>query len=195
MRAAAARLLVISLRKQQPSSFASSGVRKGDRRVLTRPAFGAFAMMAIAQRLFRSTASRVLSINASRRSTDALLQSHAREPVIAPVFPEASRKPVGYVHRRDPFRVLESELGRDPQLQRIAVFGRENLARHAEREESLRMQGGGHVYARIISVGALETHVFGREIGADPLEEGAKRDPAPLADHAPTLDADEAGDL
>src|SRR5580704_5032750 len=40
----------MSLRKQQPKSRAWSGLRKGESLVLTRPALGAFAMMAIAQR-------------------------------------------------------------------------------------------------------------------------------------------------
>src|SRR5262249_5295972 len=45
---------VMSRRKQQPSAVASSGLSNGDNRVLVRPAPGALAMIAIAQRAARS---------------------------------------------------------------------------------------------------------------------------------------------
>src|SRR5262249_60455752 len=45
---------VIARRKQQPSAVASSGLSNGDNRVLVRPAPGALAMIAIAQRAARS---------------------------------------------------------------------------------------------------------------------------------------------
>src|SRR5262249_10361495 len=45
---------VMSRRKQQPSAVASSGPSNGDNRVLVRPAPGALAMIAIAERGGRS---------------------------------------------------------------------------------------------------------------------------------------------
>ena len=43
------------------------------------------------------------------------------EPTVSAVFPKSSREAVGHEYRRNPFRILESELGRNAQLERIAV--------------------------------------------------------------------------
>src|SRR5262249_11460582 len=43
------------------------------------------------------------------------------EPTVSAGFPKSSREAVGHEYRRNPFRILESELGRNAQLERIAV--------------------------------------------------------------------------
>src|SRR5215469_4829071 len=43
------------------------------------------------------------------------------EPTVSAVFPKSSREAVGHEYRRNPFRILESELGQNAQLERIAV--------------------------------------------------------------------------
>src|SRR5262245_34426224 len=115
--------------------------------------------------------------------------SHAAEPVVSAVFPEPTGKAVCHVHRRYPFRILEAELGRDAQLERISITRRQDLVGDLERQQRLRMQRGYHVDARVVSVRAFEAHIFGGEVGADALEEGAERHAGPFADHAPALDA------
>ena len=56
------------------------------------------------------------------------------------------------------------------------------------------MQRGRHVDAFGVIVGAEESDVFGGQIGADALEEGAQVRARPLADIIPALDADVADD-
>ena len=47
--------------------------------------------------------------------------SRSGEPVVSAVFPKSSREAVGHEYRRNPFRILKSELGRSAQLERIAI--------------------------------------------------------------------------
>ncbi len=121
--------------------------------------------------------------------------SRAAEPVVAAVFPEPARETIGHVHCRDPFRVLESELGGNPQLERIAVARGQDIVGDLEGEDGLRMQRGGHVDARIVAVGAFEPDIPRRRIGADVLQECAEGHSGPFADHAPAFDADVSRDL
>src|SRR6266850_1053497 len=97
--------------------------------------------------------------------------SGAAEPVVALVLPVAARVLVGDEDRGDVLGVLEAELGRDAQLHRKAVLGRQHL------------------------VGVLEGDVACAEVRADALQEIGKAHAAPLADRAPALDADVARDL
>src|SRR6266849_5632894 len=80
----------MSSRKQQPRSFASSGLSNGDNRVFVRPALGAFAMMAMAQRVLRSGmgAPAVLSTHTSSRTPR--IQTPANQ-----LYPRSSQKPPG----------------------------------------------------------------------------------------------------
>ena len=121
--------------------------------------------------------------------------SAAAEPVVALVFPVAARIDVGDEDRDDVFWIFIAELGGHAQLHRIAVFWRQHLAVVTEGQQRLRMQRGGHVDAGVVIVGAFETDIFRREIGADALEKSSERDAAPFADRAPSLNADMAGDL
>src|SRR6267142_1696563 len=57
------------------------------------------------------------------------------------------------------------------------------------------MQGGRHVDAGRVVVGAVETDVFRGGVGADALKERREAHAAPLADRAPALDTDVARDL
>ena len=91
--------------------------------------------------------------------------------------------------------ILVAQLGGHAQFHRVAVFRRQLLAVIRQGHDGLRMQGRGHVDARKIIVGALETDVFGRRVGAHPLEEVGKRHAAPLADGAPAFHADVARHL
>src|SRR5262249_18157573 len=172
----------MSVRKQVPISLPSSGVRNGESRVFVRPAPGALAMMAMAQRSRRSPPFVFLFTSISTRPSDT------GKPVVASVLPESPGEPVGHVQGRDPFGILEPELGGNPQLERIAVFRPENLVGDLERQQRLRVQGGRHVDARIVTVGAFEADILRAEVGADPLEEGAEGNAGPLPDHAPALD-------
>ena len=112
------------------------------------------------------------------------------EPVEAAVLPIAAGTGVGDLHRGDPFRVLEAELRRRAQAQRKAERIGDRLAGVFGRQHRLRMQGGRHVDAAGVVVGASERDVFGGEVGADALEELAQIHARPLADVVPALDAD-----
>jgi AraC-like DNA-binding protein len=57
-------------------------------------------------------------------AVQALCNLEPAEPVVALIFPVAARIRVGHEDRRDMLRVLEAELGRHAQLQRIAISGR-----------------------------------------------------------------------
>ena len=111
-------------------------------------------------------------------------QSHSGEPIVSAVLPESAGEAVGHVHRRDPFRILEAELGRDAQLERIAVFRREDLVGNLEGEKRLRMQRRGHVDAGIVAVGAFEADIFGASMSA-PMRCRKVRNGTPL--HLPIM--------
>src|SRR6266850_5931717 len=121
--------------------------------------------------------------------------SGAAEPVVALVLPIAARVLVGDEDCGDVLGVLEAQLGGHAQLHREAVFRRQDLVGEAQGEQRLRVQGGRHVDAGRVIVGALEADVLRRRIGADAPEEIGKAYSAPLADRAPALDADVPRDL
>src|SRR5713101_3149672 len=75
--------------------------------------------------------------------------SHPAEPIVSAVFPKSTGEAVGHEHRRDPFRILEAELGRDAKLEGIAVARRQNLVGNLEREKRLRVQCRRHVDAGV----------------------------------------------
>src|SRR5437588_121559 len=122
-------------------------------------------------------------------------KSGPAEPVISLVFPVAAGVGIRDVDRHDVLGILESELGRDPQLHGEAVLRRQDLVGEAEREQGLRVQRRRHVDARVVVVRALEAHVLRAQVGSDLLQERAEAHAAPLADRAPALDADMARDL
>src|SRR6516225_10457711 len=93
--------------------------------------------------------------------------SHSGEPIVSAIFPKPAGEAVGHEYRRNPFRVLEPEFGRNAQLERIAVARRQDLVGDLEGEKGLRMQRRRHVDAGVISVGALEADIFRRQVSAD----------------------------
>src|SRR4051812_25969781 len=93
------------------------------------------------------------------------------EPVEAAVLPVTAGIAVGDLDAGDPFRILEPELGRRAQSQRKAERIGDRLARVLGGQDGLRMQCRRHVDAAGVVVRALERDVFGREVGADALEE------------------------
>src|SRR3989441_3860885 len=116
--------------------------------------------------------------------------SGAAEPVVALVLPIAARVLVGDEDRGDMLGVLEAQLGGHAQLHGEAVLRRQDLVGEAEGEQRLRVQGGRHVDAGRVIVGAPEADVLRRGIGAHALQEIGEAHSAPLADRAPALDAD-----
>src|SRR5271154_1146951 len=116
--------------------------------------------------------------------------SRSAEPVVAAIFPEPPGHAVGDIHGRDPFRVLEAELGRYSYFEWKAIFGGNDLVGKLEGHDGLRMKCRRHVDAAVISIGAFESDVFSGEVGADPLQKHAEWRATPFPDHAPTLDAD-----
>ena len=84
------------------------------------------------------------------------------ERIVALVFPVAALVVVGDFHRQHVFRVLEAELGRHPDLHRVAIGPRQDLVGEFERHLGLRMQRGRHVERRVVAVlvGALEPDIF-----------------------------------
>src|SRR5258707_366780 len=120
---------------------------------------------------------------------EMVASSHARKRIVATVFRKPAGEAVGHEYRRDPFRILESELGRDAQLERIAVARRQDLVGNLESEKGLRVQRGCHIDAGVISVGALEADIFRRQVRANALQESPEWDSGPFADHAPAFDA------
>src|ERR1700704_4077693 len=116
--------------------------------------------------------------------------SGAAEPVVALVLPIAARVLVRDEDRGDVLGVLEAQLGRHAQLHGEAVLRRQDLVSEAQGEQRLRVQGGRHVDAGRVIVGALEADVLRRGIGAHALQEIGKAYSAPLADRAPPLDTD-----
>src|SRR5207302_9767708 len=121
--------------------------------------------------------------------------SRAAEPVVAPVLPIAARVLVGDEARGDGLGVLEAQLGGHAQLHGEAVLRRQDRVGEAQGEQRLRVQGGRHVDAGRVIVGALEADVLRRGIGAHPPQEIGKAYSAPLADRAPPLDTDVPRDL
>src|ERR1700733_6757756 len=121
--------------------------------------------------------------------------SDATEPVIASIRPVAPRLLVGNIDRGDEFWILEAELGGDADLERIAVFRRQDFIGETECHQSLRMEGSRHVDALVVAVGTFKADIARSGVGADPLQKGAQWRAAPPADHAPALDADVARDL
>lgn len=91
--------------------------------------------------------------------------------------------------------ILEAQLGRHTYLQGIAVLRGQRFLAEAQCQDGLRMQRRGHVQAGVIAVRTFEAHVFRREIRADRLQEQAQRHARPLADGAPSFDADVTRDL
>src|SRR5262249_34237666 len=65
--------------------------------------------------------------------------SHSGEPTVSAIFPKPAREAVGHEYRRDPFRILEPELGRDAKLQRIAVARRQDSAHESVDRRLLRL--------------------------------------------------------
>src|SRR5690349_15473955 len=116
--------------------------------------------------------------------------SRTAVPVIALIFPIAARIVVGHENRRDMPRVLEAQFGRYTQLERVAVLRRQRVAAEVECELGLRMQRGGHVEARVIVIRAFEADIASARVGADALQEGAKRHATPFADRAPAFNTD-----
>ncbi|MNE30958.1 hypothetical protein D3C80_1245010 [compost metagenome] len=88
------------------------------------------------------------------------------------------------------FGVLEAQLGRHPQPQRVTVIGRQRLAAEIQRQNGLWMQCGGHIDAGIVTIRAFESDVTGVQIRPDVLQEIAQRHATPLANGTPALDAD-----
>src|SRR2546427_4587355 len=121
--------------------------------------------------------------------------SGAAEPVVALVLPIAARVLVGDEDRGDVLGVFEAQLGGHAQLHGEAVLRRQDLVGEAQGEQRLRVQGGRHVDAGRVIVGALEADVLCRDIGAHALEEIGEAHAAPLADRAPALDTDVPRDL
>src|SRR2546429_4382165 len=121
--------------------------------------------------------------------------SAAAEPVVALVLPVPARIFIADEHRHDVLRVLEAELGGDPEFHGKTIFRRKDLVCEPEGEERLRMECGLHVDAGVVVVGAGEADVFCGSVGADACEELRKAHAAPLADRTPALDADMARDL
>src|SRR5258708_23732546 len=180
-------LSAISRRNAVLHCAASSNVRGGTKRVLVRPGIHALAITAIPQ-----VGTAALSVSAMAvRMTPPMPRdnSHPGEPIVSAVFPKPPGKPVGHEYRRDPLRILEPELGRNAQLERIAVARRQDLVGNLEGEKGLRVQRRRHVDAGVISVGALEADIFRGQVRADALHGGSERDPGPFADHAPASDA------
>src|ERR1700681_718600 len=95
------------------------------------------------------------------------------ERIVALVFPVAALVVVGDFHRDHVFRVLETELGRHPDLHRIAVDPRQGVIGEVERQLRLRMQRRRHVERAVIAVGirTLEPAIFRGGVGAYQLEE------------------------
>src|SRR5947208_11931177 len=108
--------------------------------------------------------------------------SRAAEPVVALVLPIAARVLVGDEDRGDVLGVLEAQLGGHAQLHGEAVLRRQDLVGVAQGEKRLRVQGGRHVDAGRVIVGALEADVLRRGIGAHALQKIRKAHSAPLAD-------------
>src|SRR6266481_6436548 len=180
-------LSAISRRNAVLHCAASSNVRGGTKRLLVRPGIDALAITAIPQ-----VGTAALSVSAMAvRMTPPMPRdnSHPGEPIVSAVFPKPPGKAVGHEYRRDPLRILEPELGRNAQLERIAVARRQDLVGNLEGEKGLRVQRRRHVDAGVISVGALEADIFRGQVRADALQEGSERDPGPFADHAPAFDA------
>src|SRR6266478_9523818 len=180
-------LSAISRRNAVLHCAASSNVRGGTKRVLVRPGIDALAITAIPQ-----VGTAALSVSAMAvRMTPPMPRdnSHPGEPIVSAIFPKPARKAVGHEYRRDPFGILEPELGRNAQLERIAVARRQDLVGNLEAEKGLRMQRRCHVDAGVIPVGALEANIFRRQVRADALQERPERDAGPFADHAPAFDA------
>ncbi len=117
--------------------------------------------------------------------------SQPREPVVAVVLPVAGGELVGDADLRHELRLLEAELGRDLHAHRRAELRRDRLVGVGEAEDGLRVQRRRQVDAGLVGdrVVAMESDVAGGEIRARALEERAQRHAAPLADHAPALDA------
>src|SRR6516164_6153097 len=95
--------------------------------------------------------------------------SHSGEPIVSAILPKPPGKAVSHEDRRDPLRILEPELCRDAQLERIAVARCQDFVGNLEGEKRLRVQRRGHVDAGVISVGALEADIFRRQVRADAL--------------------------
>src|ERR1700674_1804284 len=130
-----------------------------------------------------------------RERAESCGTSSSGEPIVSAVFPESAGKAVGHEHRRDPFWILETKLGRNTQLERISIAKCEYLIRNLEREKGLRVQRRSHVDARMVSVGAFEADIFGGGVGADALEECTERHAGPFTDHAPAFHANVTRDL
>src|SRR5438309_10302013 len=96
--------------------------------------------------------------------------SGAAEPVVALVLPIAARVFVGDEARGDVLGVFEAQLGGHAQLHGEAVLRRQDLVGEAQGEQRLRVQGGRHVDAGRVIVGALEADVLRRDIGAHALQ-------------------------
>src|SRR5258707_3845264 len=120
---------------------------------------------------------------------EMVASSHARKRIVATVFRKPAGEAVGHEYRRDPLRILEPELGRDAQLEWIAIARRQDLVGNLEAEKGLRVQRRRHVDAGVISVGAFEADVFRRQVRANALQESPEWDSGPFADHAPAFDA------
>src|SRR5258708_21223007 len=87
--------------------------------------------------------------------------SHPGEPIVSAVFPKPPGKAVGHEYRRDPLRILEPELGRNAQLERIAVARRQDLVGNLEGAGKMPLQGAGKPVLVVKIHGTLVTAAEG----------------------------------
>ena len=80
-----------------------------------------------AQAGLRPPGLRRLRHDTHRTDTVAIHHSDATEPVVAAIGPIAARLLVGDIDRGDELRILEAKLGRDADLEWIAVLRRQDL--------------------------------------------------------------------
>src|SRR5260370_31301711 len=119
--------------------------------VLVRPGIDALAITAIPQ---VGTAALSVSAKAVRMAPPTPANSHPGEPIVSAIFPKPAGEAVGHEYRRDPLRILEPELGRDAQLEWIAIARRQDLVGNLKGEKGLRVQRALNVEAGVLWVGA-----------------------------------------
>src|SRR5690606_25602809 len=121
--------------------------------------------------------------------------SASTEPVVALVFAVAAVEGVAHEDRLDVLGVLVAKLGGDAQLDGEVILGWQRPVVPIQGNQRLGVQGGRHVDAGVVAVGAVDADVARVQVGADHVQEIAQAGAAPFSDGAPAFHADVARDL
>src|ERR1700739_1256929 len=117
------------------------------------------------------------------------------EPIVSVGLPVAAGVFVADFNLADVLGVLEAEFGWNAYLHGKSVLPRQYAVVEPERQYRLRVERRRHIDRRRVLIVAMERDVLGAKVCPDSAQEFGELHTTPLADGAPSLDADVPCDL